>query len=40
MKEINGKEGETGSVTLVSTENGEEKEFKTMVPLYISAWIH
>lgn len=41
IKEINDKDGKVGSVTLVSTENGEEKEFKTdgvfiyigMVPL-------
>ncbi|MDT8858727.1 thioredoxin-disulfide reductase [Alkalihalobacillus sp. MEB130] len=29
VKEINGENGKVGSVTLVSTENGEEKEFKT-----------
>ncbi|SFB22176.1 MULTISPECIES: thioredoxin-disulfide reductase [unclassified Bacillus (in: firmicutes)] len=41
IKEINDKDGKVGSVTLISTENGEEKEFKTdgvfiyigMVPL-------
>ncbi|GAE27155.1 thioredoxin reductase [Halalkalibacter wakoensis JCM 9140] len=29
VKEINGENGKVGSVTLVNTENGEEKEFKT-----------
>ncbi|OLO38150.1 thioredoxin-disulfide reductase [Alkalihalophilus pseudofirmus] len=29
IKEINGEEGKVGSVTLVSTETGEEREFKT-----------
>ncbi|MBS4178414.1 thioredoxin-disulfide reductase [Lederbergia citrea] len=29
VKEINGESGKVGSVTLVSTENGEEKNFKT-----------
>ena len=29
VKEVNGEEGKVGSVTLVSTETGEEKEFKT-----------
>lgn len=29
VKEVNGKDGKVGSVTLVSTENGEEKQFET-----------
>src|SRR5699024_8179094 len=38
VKEINEKDGATDSVTLVSTENGEEREFKTSgVFIYIGS---
>ena len=39
VKEVNGKDGKVGSVTLVSTVDGSEREFETDGCLCISGWI-
>ena len=40
VKEVNEKDGKVGSVTLVSTVDGTEKELKQTECLSILVWIH